>query len=260
MEFLNSFFSGSLLWVFLKWVILLALWLVFAFGIYRQHTLFKRIAKKQSVQEEIIILFKMLHERQLQLWILVTLLMVVIVVNELHPEGAAFPPVLAVASEPLQVAAAAPAKKAPDPFEIALAKNKANSALPFSEITEFNEKNSSEEAYIDLLKRRYETWLVTYYYLQKCGKAEPSDLIAIRASLRRELDAAHGAVTDEDNILLAANGSYTEMYRDIPCDAPHIGPTKASYDTNMQQLHAKGAPSPATSLPSTSAASAAHAQ
>lgn len=112
----------------------------------------------------------------------------------------------------------------------------ANTKVPFSNISEFNEENSKQQAYVDWLKERYETWLITYYYLQKCNKVSDKDLPIITESLLKELDGVHADKSIKDSIILAANGSYSEMYSTIPCDDAHIKDSKFSYDVNMKQI------------------------
>lgn len=116
------------------------------------------------------------------------------------------------------------------------------SRMPFSDIIEFNEENSKQQAYIDLLKQRYETWLVTYYYLQKCGKVPLSDLDIINNAMKHDLESAKADDKVAGNITVAANGSYKEMYSDIPCDEASIKSTKASYDTTMGQIKPAASP------------------
>ena len=118
----------------------------------------------------------------------------------------------------------------------------ANTKVPFSNISEFNEENSKQQAYIDWLKERYETWLITYYYLQKCNKVSDKDLPIITESLLKELDGIHADKSIKDSIILAANGSYSEMYSTIPCDDAHIKDSKTSYDVNMKQITATKVP------------------
>ena len=110
------------------------------------------------------------------------------------------------------------------------------SKLPFSDIIEFNESNSKQQAYIDMLKQRYETWLVTYYYLQKCNKVEASDLDLIKDAMKKDLENAKADASVMNNILIAATGSFKEMYNDIPCDVANITSTKANYDSTMIQI------------------------
>ncbi|MEI7669775.1 MAG: hypothetical protein WCJ33_06815, partial [Pseudomonadota bacterium] len=109
-------------------------------------------------------------------------------------------------------------------------------SIPFSEIPEFNEQNSKEQAYIDLIKQRYETWLVTYYYLQKCNKVTNQDLEIINNSLKKELETSKAESSVINNIIIAANGSYKELYSEIPCDEQHISVSKTSYDYYMKQV------------------------
>jgi hypothetical protein len=183
-----------------------------------------------------------LHRRDMQIWLQLSLLLIVVAANDLHynttppaQDTAPFPAIAtALPAAPVQEVIA-------DKYDIVLRKNAAL-GLPFSDITEFSEQNSKQEAYIDWLKEHYESWLITYYYLAKCKKSVPEDYTLIVRSLEKELDAAHAAKTVENNILQAAAGSYREMYTDIPCDGTHIATTKPAYDANLQQMRAATSP------------------
>jgi hypothetical protein len=159
--------------------------------------------------------------------------------NDIHHDAAQLPPDFfspPVAATVESLPTTPQAKQAPeDKYDKILSKNTPGS-LPFSDITAFNEQNGKQEAYIDWLKERYESWFVTYFYLEKCRAAGKNDYELIHHSLEKDLQNAHADASVEGNILLAATGSYKEMYIDIPCDSSHLASTKSSYDANLQQI------------------------
>lgn len=203
-----------------------------------------------------------LQRRNVQLWALVSLLLVANAVSSivagLHSRPAATqvaqeqPPAPTTQPAEEQTANTTPVQNAPKGSDEPLSANHpvpAANSLPFSDITEFNEKDSKQQAYLDWLKQRYENWLVTYYYLHKCNMAGKDDFEFIRKSLSKELAGLNTDVSSvEDNILLAANGSYNELYAAASCDDERMVVTKTSYDTYMQQVQTS-APKPAENSP-----------
>ncbi len=192
-----------------------------------------------------------LQRRNVQLWALVSLVLVATAINSimagLHTASAPASRQLTQEQKPEK-----PAAVNREPVKPEIAQDEAKSSdnglsashpvpetnpLPFSDITEFNEKDSKQQAYLDWLKQRYENWLVTYYYLHKCNMAGKDDFEFIRKSLSKELAGLNTDITSvEDNILLAANGSYNELYAAASCDDERMVVTKTSYDTYMQQV------------------------
>lgn len=197
-----------------------------------------------------------LQRRNVQLWALVSLLLVANAVSSIvtgfNSAPAPRPVVETVAENPIKQPpqqTEEPAKSVAVPDTATgsdenLSSNHpvpATNSLPFSDITEFNEKDSKQQAYLDWLKQRYENWLVTYYYLHKCNMAGKDDFEFIRKSLSKELAGLNTEVASvEDNILLAANGSYNELYAAASCDDERMVVTKTSYDTYMQQVQTTG--------------------
>jgi len=205
---------------------------VLAFGLFKEERQMRGLLLRQLQLSDIGPLLHLLHRRNLHIVLLIALLLIVNAADDIHQRLSQLP-----ASNP-------PAPQATEikPAPIASEKPLPSLGLPFSDITEFNEKDSREQAYIDLLKERYEAWLVTYFYLQKCGKSNADDLGLIRRSLQKELQSAHADNNVEQNIISAATGSYSEMYQDIPCDEGRVITTKRSYDANMQQLRTSSSP------------------
>lgn len=189
-----------------------------------------------------------LQRRNLQLWFLVSLLLGILAANGINGLVQVPPaPVTIVTQSPAPAPTEAakqeqPAAKPPETGGSAIP---ATNAMPFSDITEFNEKDSRQQAMIDWLKQRYENWLITYYYLHKCGMADKADFDLIRLSLKQELAKLNTDTTSvEDNILLAANGSYNELYATASCDDERSKVTLSSYEAYMATV--RGANTPAS--------------
>lgn len=230
---IQDILSSDITFAFLKWLFLLTIWLFLAFGLHRDN---KKIRKFHDSSISIAML-QILHRRNLHIYGLVSMLLIILLTNDIKRE---MQPAQAIAQAPLiekpavsAPAAVSPAVKTVDTPQFSVPQS---SKIPFSEITEFNETDSKQQAYTDFLKQRYETWIITYYYLQKCGKVNASDLEIIMASMRKALQSTHADPSVEGNIVIAANGSYKEMYSDIPCDEAHISSTKSGYDSSMQQI------------------------
>lgn len=237
-----AFYSTDLFWSCAKWLMILYFCCFFAFITWREDRKIKRLfqAKKETI--DTVKLLRILHRRDKRLWLQVFVLLIIMAIADIHHDATQLPPDF-FSPHVVEAPPAPQAKEsADDRYDTILKKNSAT-AIPFSTITEFNEQNSKREAYIDWLKERYEAWFITYYYLQKCQKAGPDDYDIISHSLTQDLSAAHADGTVEGNILMAASGSYKEMYSDIPCDPTHLAATKSAYDANMQQvLHPQAAP------------------
>jgi len=226
----SSLFSTAIFWTSLKWLMILAVFVFFSWQSWRDDRKGKLLLGGTIDRHSFLALISALHRRNMQIWLLVSLLLVVVATDDIRydanllPQGFFSPP--AVVTENKQIPSSKPAE----------VPHKSATELPFPNITEFNEINSKNEAYIDGLKERYESWMVTYYYLQQCKKTGADDYNLIEGQLKKELENAHAAPDVEANIMLAATGSYKEMYSGLPCDDAHIAQTKSMYDVNMQQI------------------------
>jgi hypothetical protein len=227
---MTHLFLTDTVFISLKWLIIIVIWLLLAIELYHDN---KRVGKyHDSVAARLL---HMLHKRNMQIYGLVSMLLIIMLADDIKYE--VHRPVEEVREKALPAASAG--RVAASALSASKYKAPQSSRIPFSDITEFNEANGRQQAYLDLLKQRYETWLITYYYLQKCGKAGPQDMEIIDSSLRRELAASGADDSVEANIHTAANGSYKEMYSAIPCDAAHIASTKAGYDATMQRIESQ---------------------
>lgn len=227
--------TNETLFVLIKWLVIITVWMLLAIDLVRDHARVVRIQDSFTVTKILYVL----HKRNIHLFAFFSLLLVALAATDLgqnnkqKQEGTQEESTAATASQPAVEATAAATKPADPSTGTSIPHNP---TVPFGNITEFNEKNAKQQAYIDFLKERYETWLITYYYLQKCEQVSIGDLDLILGSLKKELDANKADLTVQTNIVQAATGSYQEMYSNIPCDAEHETKTKASYDTSMKRL------------------------
>jgi len=237
----TALFNTDIFWSIVKWLMILLVWGIFAYGNWREDRKVKQLLEGGVSEADADALLKTLHRRDIQIWVQLTLLLFVVAAGDLRHDAALLP--ADFFTPPLAAPPPSPMKEttSDEKYDAVLKKN-SSSALPFSNITEFNEQNSKREAYIDWLKERYESWLVTYYYLEKCKKVGSDDFDIIHRSLVRDLKDAGANDSVENNIMVAAAGSYKEMYGDIPCDGQHMAQTKSMYDVNMQQVRQAKAP------------------
>jgi len=235
---MQAIFTAATFWTSLKWCVVALLWGGLTWDVFRKHRSVRQMLHNTAHPAPFGALMRVLYQRTIQLWIMVTLLMLSDGANDIRyqklQELANERPAAedTVAASPVRITGSSVQAGIPS------AASGTSSSLPFMDITEFNEKDSKEQAWIDALKERYEAWLVTFYYLQKCGQADAQDFTLIRNDMQKALDNAHADTRVGSNVLLAASGSYNEMYRDIACDSQHLATSKTTYDVNMQQLRA----------------------
>jgi hypothetical protein len=229
------------------WLVMAAVWGYFSHGIFSENKRIKEEIPTLPTLHYLLTRLAALQKRNLQLWCAVSLLFLLCAIGNIasiiHSVAPTPAPVIEPAppgnsqktDKPIKTAPGELVKTAPN----ATSANPvpASNPLPYSDITEFNEKDSKEQAMIDWLKQRYENTFITYYYLQKCGLADKNDFDVIRSSLHKELADLHTETnTAEDNILMAANGSYNELYAQASCADDRTKATKTSYDAFMQQM------------------------
>ncbi len=74
------------------------------------------------------------------------------------------------------------------------------------------------QAKSDVLKKRYEELLVSYYVLKKCGISSASDYHIILSSLSHEMASLNAPGRMQYDIINAAKGAYNELYAKNECD------------------------------------------
>lgn len=88
------------------------------------------------------------------------------------------------------------------------------------------------------LKTNYEGLLVNHFLMKKCGKAGKDDYQIITVVLQNETTKLSAPANLIDDILIAADGSYQELYSNIECNDPiiaNIEPTYNSYITKLSE-------------------------
>jgi|GEM_PF-954114 len=240
---MQDFLSDPLFFNQLKWGVIAIVWLALLWAIYRDGVILKNNSEHKD-----IVLLRILQSRNLQIYVFVSILLLITATSELQSKPHASDAVIADIPQTVKVAIPNEDKKpvpekqvekptaSIDESKIALP---ANSKLLFSNITEFNEENGKQQAYTDWLKERYEAWLITYYYLNKCKKVDVKDYDIIVASLAKELDSIRADKAVALSIISAAQGSYGEMYSHIACDDARINEVKVNYDSNMKEQKEK---------------------
>jgi len=230
--------STELFWTCLIWLLIFIIGGILIWGVYRENHRIKFLLRGENHHPSAIAsVIRTISQRHMHLWIFVMLLAVIAAANDIRREIISSH--TAAVITPAQTIAPTAKTLVHSPVENTQSNTLPPSIFPFSGVTEFDEKDSKQQAYFDTLKQRYEAWLITYYYLQKCGKVEAEDFEIIHSSLRKALGTSDAGGTIENNILIAANGSYNEMYHEVPCDSDYLTASKSTYDANMQQLRHK---------------------
>lgn len=100
------------------------------------------------------------------------------------------------------------------------APNPADAASIMQDVYNPEEVSSDKQSVLDAIKKRYEGLLVNYLFLQKCGLIDPQDYHTIISTLSREMASVNAPGRLENDILVAAQGSYKEMYSGSDCNTP----------------------------------------
>jgi len=89
---------------------------------------------------------------------------------------------------------------------------------------------------IDDIKTRYEDLLVTYFLMQKCGKASENDYNLIIASMQKEIVALQAPIRLQYDTLTAAKGSYEELYSNNDCAKSNLVDTETQFRSYINAL------------------------
>lgn len=86
------------------------------------------------------------------------------------------------------------------------------------------------------IKSRYEELLSTYFLMEKCGKTNPGDYGIIINSLQKEISSVQAPARLQYDTLLAAKGSYEELYSRNDCSKPSLKSTEDQYNDYIHSL------------------------
>lgn len=92
---------------------------------------------------------------------------------------------------------------------------------PQSELEKIYEPETNSPDYqakSDVLKKRYEELLVSYFVLKKCGLTGAADYHIILSALSHEMASINAPGRLQYDIITAAKGAYNELYANNECD------------------------------------------
>ncbi len=92
------------------------------------------------------------------------------------------------------------------------------------------------QAAMDRIKKRYEDILITYFFLNKCNRAQQTDFHIITSALSQEMASVNAPGRLQNDIVTAARGSYREMYAGSSCQGPGIDTLYTQYVTYVASL------------------------
>ncbi len=110
-----------------------------------------------------------------------------------------------------------------------------------SDIFDIRKTPDNKVTTIDDIKTRYEDLLVTYFLMQKCGKATDNDYSLIITSMQREIAALQAPIRLQYDTLTAAKGSYEELYSNNDCEKSDLTNTETQFRTYINALSAPAA-------------------
>jgi len=97
-------------------------------------------------------------------------------------------------------------------------------------------KATGDQPAMDRIKKRYEDILVTYFFLKKCGRAQPTDFHIITSALSQEMASINAPGRMQNDILNSARGSYREMYANSACEGEGLDNLSRQYTDYIATL------------------------
>ena len=92
------------------------------------------------------------------------------------------------------------------------------------------------EAYLDLLKSRYEDAFLSFFYLRQCKVSKDEDYQQLYINFKRQLSAAGADESMVENTVSAALGSFETIYSGAPCDAKYLNPIQERFRQMLAAL------------------------
>lgn len=96
--------------------------------------------------------------------------------------------------------------------------------------------NEEQQRELDILKPRYENLFINHHVLKRCNFSAPEEFHIINSALAYELNRLNAPAKMRQNIMLAAKGSYDELYAEMSCDSPDIVPMRAQMQAYLQSV------------------------
>jgi len=95
---------------------------------------------------------------------------------------------------------------------------------------------TDKQSSLDDIKKRYEDIMVIHLFLKKCDRVKPEDLSIITNAMAQETTAADAPEKFEDDIMIAARGSYNEIYAKSPCTSKGVDVLNTQYNNYLKIL------------------------
>lgn len=198
--------------VWLRWAIVLVVWLAIAFWHHRQHAGFHSFLRSHKQQSAVgVRLYQLAQNRSFEVLMLCAFVFCGMVYHDTRVRAME------------QVAAANRAYIADSEQVIA-----AYDALVVLRENELHEARTiagmdeAQQAALDALKGHYENLYINYYVLQRCKSNSKTDYHIITSALMRDLVSLNAAAIQQQKIHEAAQGSHRELYATLDCDSPQV--------------------------------------
>lgn len=107
---------------------------------------------------------------------------------------------------------------------------------PMEEAQRIAGMTEAQQLELDILKPRYENLFINHHVLRRCNRSSPEDYQIINSALAYELNRLNAPAKTRQNILLAAKGSYQELYANLSCTSPDIIPMQAQMQAYLQSI------------------------
>lgn len=96
--------------------------------------------------------------------------------------------------------------------------------------------NDAQQRELDVLKPKYEDLFINHYILKRCNFSAPEEFHIINSALVYELNRLNAPAKMRQNIMLAAKGSYDELYSELDCTGADMTPMRARMQAYLQSI------------------------
>lgn len=198
--------------VWIRWAIVLAVWLAIAFWHHRQQSGFHSFLRGHKQKSEVgARLYQLAQNRSFEVLMLCAFIFFGMIYHDTRiramEQNATANRAYIADSE--QVIAAYDAL-------VALRETELQEARTIAGMDE------TQQAALDALKGHYENLYINYYVLQRCNTNSKADYHVITSALMRDLARLNAPAAQQQKIHEAAQGSHRELYATLECNSPEV--------------------------------------
>lgn len=198
--------------VWIRWAVVLVLWIAIALWHYRQQAGFHSFLRSHKQKSEVgARLYQLAQNRSFEVLMLCAFLLGGMVYHDTRIRA-------------MEQNAAAQRGRIADSEQVIEAYD-ALVALRERELLDARElagMDEGQQAALDSLKGHYENLYINHYVLRRCNLGSKGDYHIITSALAHELARLNASASLQPKILGAAQGSHNELYASLECTSPDV--------------------------------------